>query len=94
MFITDGFPIIFRMNTYVLESDLITGPWKLATFMSNFGEQAYFVSLPSKFISPDGRQAWLAYSANFANNSIHANLKSDPPGSGYALTLQEISLIV
>jgi hypothetical protein len=93
MFITDRFPIIFRMNTYMLESDRITGPRKLVTFMERFGEQAYFVSLPSKFISPNGRLAWLASSANFANNSIHANLKSDPPGGGYGLMLQEISLL-
>lgn len=93
MFITNGFPIIFRMNTYMLESDRITGSWKLVTFMKRFGEQAYFISMLSKFISRDGRLAWLASSANFANNSIRANLKSDPPGGGYGLMLQKISLL-
>lgn len=93
MLITDGFPIIFRMNTYCLEADHITGPWRLVTFMRNFGQQAYFVNMPSKFISGNGRSAWLAYSANYANNSIHADLKADPPGGTYALTLQEISLL-
>ena len=34
--------------------------------MKDFGEQAYFVNFPSKFISSDGRTLWLCYSANFA----------------------------
>ena len=52
-------------NTYLLESDQITGPWKLVTYMKHFGEQAYFVNIPSKFIAADGRTLWLCYSANF-----------------------------
>jgi hypothetical protein len=94
VFITDGFPIIAPMNTYILESDYITGPWRLVTFMAHFGEQAYFVNMPSKFLKSDGRSAWLAYSANFVNNSMRGNLKSDPPGGGFALSLQEVNLIV
>ena len=45
MCITDGQNTISRFNTYVLESDLLTGPWKLITYMKNFGEQAYFVNI-------------------------------------------------
>ena len=33
--------------------------------MSKFGKQGYFLNFPSKFISADGRTAWLSYSANF-----------------------------
>ena len=34
--------------------------------MKDFGEQAYFVNIHSKFISKNGKQMWLLYSANFA----------------------------
>ena len=57
MCITDGGNTISKFNTYILESDHITGPWKLVVYMREFGEQAYFVNIPSKFISagrPDG----------------------------------------
>ena len=94
MCITDGFPTIFRMNTYILESDQITGPWKLVTFMQSFGEQGYFVNIPSKFISPDGRTAWLSYSTNFTNHGRMAtNWAVNPPGGSYAFSLQEIQLM-
>ncbi len=88
MCITDGTDTISKFNTYILESDHITGPWKLVVYMHNFGEQAYFVNIPSKFISADGRTAWLAYSANFKGHQIE-----NPPGSGYGLSLHEIKLL-
>ena len=68
MFVTDGGNTCSRMNTYVLESSSLTGPWRLVTYMKSFGEQGYFVNLPSKFIASDGRTAWLCYSGNFAPN--------------------------
>jgi hypothetical protein len=37
MCITDGWPTVTTMNTYILESDRITGPWKLVVFMEKFG---------------------------------------------------------
>jgi hypothetical protein len=85
MWITDGFPTISTMNTYLLESSSITGPWSIVTFMDKFGEQGYFVNLPSKFLSADGKTAWLSYSANFTQDR-----KINPPGGGYAMVLQEI----
>mgnify|MGYP000991720789 CR=1 FL=1 len=88
MWITDGFPTIATMNTWALESDRITGPWKLVTFMQKFGEQGYFVNIPSKFISKDGRTAWLCYSTNFTRDQ-----KTNPPGGRYAMSLQEIRLM-
>ena len=92
MCITDGWPTAGRMSTSVFEAPDLTGPWKLVTFMKNFGEQAYFVNLPSKFISADGRRAWLCYSANFAPNWNNTPIASNPPGSRYGLVLQEIML--
>ena len=80
-------------NTYILESDQITGPWKLVTYMKNFGEQAYFVNIPSKFISPDGRTAWLCYSANFTDLGFGNTWVEIPPGSSYAWCLYEIQFL-
>jgi hypothetical protein len=61
--------------------------------MKYFGEQGYFVNIPSKFIGPDGGTAWLCYSANFTNGWIRTRYESDPPGSRYALCLQEFRLL-
>jgi hypothetical protein len=35
----------------------------------------------------------LCYAANFANAYLHTNCLDDPPGGGYAMTLQEIRLL-
>jgi hypothetical protein len=94
LFITDGGNTISTFNTYALESDHVTGPWKLVTFMEKFGEQAYFVNLPSKFISADGQTAWLSYSANFSNFAHGTRWADNPPGSRYAMCLYEIHLDV
>ena len=91
--ITDGGNTISKFNTYVLESDQLTGPWKLAVYMHNFGEQGYFVNFPSKFIGKDGRSAWLCYAANFTNGYLHTNYRDDPPGGGYGMSLQEVRLL-
>jgi len=99
--VTDGWPTTGTMNTWVLESDAVTGPWRLVTFMEKFGTQAYFVNLPSKFISADGRTAWLCYAANFTNQAqekfrVYEDvpyLDVDPPGSTYAMCLQEVQLL-
>lgn len=93
MFVTDGGNTCARMNTYALEAPSLTGPWRLATYMKHFGEQAYFVNLPSKFISPDGRTAWLCYSGNFAPDWNGERIKAIPPGSRYGLVLQKIRLL-
>ena len=94
--VTDGGNTISKFNTWIAEADQITGPWRLIVYMKHFGEQAYFVNFPSKFISPDGKTAWLCYAANFSNGNPkewperHA---ADPPGSGYGMVLQEIKLL-
>lgn len=93
MCITDGGNTCARMHTYLLESDRITGPWRLVTYMKNFGEQGYFVNLPSKFLSADGRTAWLCYSGNFAPDWNGEKIKANPPGTHYGLVLQEVQLL-
>lgn len=92
MAITDGTTTVGKFNTYILESAAMTGPWKLVTYMKDFGEQAYFVNFPSKFISPDGKTAWLSYSANFSNLYMGTDFAANPPGSGYQWVLQEVRL--
>ncbi len=93
LIITDGWPMVLTFDTYILESDNITGPWKLAVYMEKFGQQGYFVNLPSKFISEDGRTAWLSYSANYTSGWPGAYGEPRPAGSRYALCFQEIILI-
>jgi prolyl oligopeptidase len=94
MCVTDGWPTCATMRSYILEADLLTGPWRLVTYLKDFGQQAYFVNFPSKFISADGRTLWLCYSANFASGWNGAKpLKSNPPGSGYGMGLHEVRLL-
>ncbi|HYG34316.1 MAG TPA: hypothetical protein VEC99_06005, partial [Clostridia bacterium] len=93
MCVTDGGNTCARMHSYILESDQITGPWRMVTYMTNFGEQAYFVNIPSKFISADGRKAWLCYSGNFAPDWNGEKIAVNPPGTRYGLVLQEIQLL-
>lgn len=79
-----------QFDTYFLESPSMQGPWSLITYLAEFGPQAYFVNIPSKFMSAtvdpsDGSlEFWLSYSANFAIGGVPPN----PPGSGYHWTLQ------
>jgi len=95
MCVTDGGNTISKFNTYILESDHVAGPWKLVVYMRAFGEQAYFVNIPSKFISADGRTAWLCYAANFSNGNPNwdTHYRDIPTGGGYGMTLQEIKLL-
>lgn len=94
MCITDGWPTMQSMDTYILESDHITGPWKMVTYLKDFGPQAYFVNIPSKFISKDGRTAWLCYSANFSYGRDYTQYSGNPEGSYYSMSLQEIKLLL
>ena len=93
MCVTDGWPGVKDMNSYILEADEITGPFRLVTFMSRFGHQGYFLTFPSKFIGPDGRLAWLSYSANFHQSYFGNRTVADPMGSRYAWNLQEVRLL-
>lgn len=93
MCVTDGGNTVSRYNTYLLESDRLTGPWRLVTYLKNFGEQAYFVNVPSKFIGADGRTLWLCFAGNFSSGWGGIVFKSRPRGSRYGMCLQEIRLL-
>ncbi|MBN1126912.1 MAG: hypothetical protein JXA82_18060 [Sedimentisphaerales bacterium] len=93
MCITDGWPTVAKMDSYILESDSLTGPWRLVAYMKHFGEQGYFLNLPSKFISSDGKTLWLCYSANFSPNWNGVKLEFNPPGGRYGLCLHELRFL-
>jgi hypothetical protein len=93
MCVTDGGMTAGKMHSYILESNRITGPWKLVSYMKDFGEQGYFLNFPSKFISKDGRTLWLCYSANFSSGWNNVRFKRNPPGSRYGLVLQQMKLL-
>jgi hypothetical protein len=93
MCVIDGWPGIADMSTCILEADKITGPYRLITYMKDFGKQGCFATIPSKFISEDGKTAWLSYSANFYEGYFKNRVKVNPVGSRYAWNLQEIKLL-
>jgi hypothetical protein len=92
MCVTDGGTTGGYYDSYVLESDRITGHFKRVHYLRQFGEQAYFLNLPSKFISADGRTMWLCYAANFATSWDGKKIQAKPAGSKYAMCLQELKL--
>jgi hypothetical protein len=93
MCVTDGTNTAGYFNTYILEADRVEGPWRLVTYMKHFGEQGYFVNIPSKFISADGRTLWLCYAANFSQGWNGVHFRSRPAGSRYGMCLQEVRLL-
>ncbi len=93
MCVTDGGNTVSKMHTYLLESDRLEGEWKIIAYMKDFGEQGYFVNIPSKFISSDGKQMWLLYSGNFAKDWNGQHIVENPPGSHYGMVFQKIELV-
>lgn len=94
MCVTDGQSTWSRYNSYILESNNITGPWRMVTYMKDFGEMAYFLNIPSKFISKDGKTMWLCYSTNWINVWQKREVyPADPKGSSYSMTLAEFKLL-
>jgi len=97
MCITNGWPNdTGPMDSYILESDHVTGPWKMVIYMDDFGSQGYFVNIPSKFISRNGRTFWLCYSANYTSKPQWTDpefiYSTNPPGSTYAMSLHEVTI--
>ena len=90
---TDGWPGMKDMNTYLMEADQITGPYRLISYMKDFGRQAYFVNLPSRFIDSGGKKAWMSYSANFNQVYFRDRTRAEPIGSRYAWNLQEFLIL-
>ena len=75
-------------DTYVLEAPTLSGPFVLVSYMPKFGQQAYFVSFPSKFLSTTAekeRDAVMVFSANFAckTGGCEPNIR----GAGYGANL-------
>jgi hypothetical protein len=93
MCVTDGMTTGRRFNTYILESDNISGPFRMVQYMQNFGEQGYFVNFSSKFISGYGMTLWLSYSGNFAGNWDGHKIEKNPPSSRYAWCLHQVQLL-
>jgi len=89
---SDGIHSIGTYDTLLLEAAELTGTWQLVHYLTMFGRQAYFVNIPSKFVADDGLRMWLCYSANFSA-LIGAAHESNPPGSRYAMCLQELMLL-
>lgn len=81
----------------ILESSSLTGPWKLVAHMPQFGPQAYFLNIPSKFISEDGATMWLCSSSNYMagdrRNDPEYVKQTTPPGCAYSLSLLEFRII-
>lgn len=85
MFVTHG-KSGTQADSMALEAPTLTGPWRIVTYWSNFGPFTYFLNVPSKFLSPDGRTAWLLYSANFESKPTNGT----PEGSLYSFSIHEI----
>ncbi|HEY2902857.1 MAG TPA: hypothetical protein VGL59_19905 [Polyangia bacterium] len=81
----DGFNNYGGFDTFFLEADSVTGPFRMVQYLQNFGVGAYYVTMPSRFISDDGRTAWIEYSSGDFTTE-------DPPGSRYAMSFQEVVL--
>lgn len=92
MTITDGHRTVSKFNTYILESDSLTGEWKLVVYMKYFGQEAYFVNFPSRFISDDGKKMWVCYSGNFAKGWTGEPMEAMPPDSAYGMVMQETEI--
>ena len=90
--------MVGSFDTYFLEADTLTGPFKQIAYWRAFGPQAYFVGLPSAFhgdsveLQRDGSKAvevTLSYSANFRPTGWPS-----PIGSGGGWNLLRARLVV
>jgi hypothetical protein len=67
------------------ESPSLTGPYRMVHYLRDWGPQSYFPAIPAKFLSPDGKTAWLVCSANYRTAG-----EPNPPQCRYALSMHEI----
>jgi hypothetical protein len=98
LWVTAGGRGIDRMDSWLAEADDIAGPYRIVAYLPEFGPQAYFLNTPSKFLSDDGVTGWLCYSGNYTDAWGHPEdpdqvVVADPPGSTYAMVLQEFRLL-
>ncbi len=45
MCVTDGWPTVAKMTSYILEADVITGPWRMVVYMKAFRRARIFLEL-------------------------------------------------
>ena len=79
-------------DTWVVESDQLTGPWSHVAYLKGMGGQPYFVCAPSKFLS--GNRVVLFYSANWRPERTGVPSWKDPsgPSGSYSLCVAEFEL--
>ena len=92
MCLTDGGDTISEFDSYILESRSLTGPWAVVSLMEHFGDQAYFLNFPTKFIAADGLTAWLCFSANYTIHHLGLDRKIQPATAKYAMSLHEVRM--
>lgn len=92
MCVTDGWPTIKKMDSYILEASTLEGPWRLVAHLEEFGPQGYFLNIPSKFATADGR-AWLVFSANYTNHLLGSGFEPDPTIARYAMCLAQFEFL-
>jgi hypothetical protein len=91
--------ILKDFDFFILESDSLTGPYKMVQYWEAFGQQGYYPNIPSKFLSGDGKSAWLWYGANFQPRDQTVTPggagyeTQDPMGGGYHMVEQEIRFL-
>lgn len=80
-------------DTWVVESDELTGPWSSVAYLKGMGDQPYFVCAPSKFLGPDNKIV-LFYSANWRTERPGVSSWKDPSGppGRYSLCVAEFEL--
>jgi hypothetical protein len=60
---SSGCSTVGDFDSYFLESDNMTGPWALVSYIASFGPEAYFVHVPGKFM---GAETYAATPGNAA----------------------------
>lgn len=76
-----------RFDTIIFESDELDGEYRVIQYLEKFAQVSYFMNIPSKFISADGKSMWLCYSSNYQGQ------KANIAGSSYSMCLREIRLV-
>lgn len=92
---TSVYPVLDggHFDTYFLESDSITGPWKYVTYMKSFGPQVYFANHVSKFTAKQANmtsktfESFLMFSANYDPGGAHT--PQQLPNAAYHMNLQQ-----
>ena len=74
-------------DVYIAEASSITGPYRLVSYMQDFGPGAYFPIVPSKFLRNDSSGVLMFSAFDRPTGS------SDPPMAAYSLSVVEFQLL-